>query len=101
MDKNASFPGGDESLVNYLAKTVRYPKQAIDSGIQGTVYLVFVINQDSTVSDVRTLNTQIGYGIEEEALRAIKSTSGMWYPAVSRDRLVRMRYRVPIKFRIY
>jgi|GEM_PF-1848818 len=92
----ADFPGGDSGLLQYIIHNVIYPQEALDAG--GTVYVMFVVNRDSSVSDITTLGEDKGYGIDKEAMRVMRSTSGMWTPAKQGDKNVRMRLRVPIKF---
>lgn len=101
VSEMASFPGGDAGLQRFIADSITYPKEALDSNAQGSVNVMFVVNTDGTVSDMVLLGTKKGYGLEEEAMRVIQATSGMWSPAMQRDKAVRMRFRIPIKFQVF
>lgn len=95
----AEFIGGDTALVEFIDSALVYPQAAIHGGIEAAaVHISFVINEDSTISDVESLGTKKGYGLEQEAIRVILATSRMWTPAFTRDRPVPMRFRMPIDF---
>lgn len=101
VSNRAEFPGGDEGLNRFIAEHITYPKQALDTGAQGTVNLMFIVNKDGSVSDLTILGDKKGFGLDEEAMRVIKLTSGMWKPALQRDKAVRMRFRIPLKFQLF
>lgn len=101
VTKRALFGKGDSDLMNFIADNVKYPQEALDSNIQGTVFLDFVVEPDSTISTIKSIKKPYGYGLEEEAKRVLKLTDGLWSPAMMRDKNVRMRFRLPIKFSIY
>jgi protein TonB len=101
VEQKATFPGGDAGLQKYIANNVKYPPQALEQDAQGTVIVMFVVNSDASVSDTKTIGDEKNKYLEAEAKRVIKSTSGMWSPAMQKGKAVRMRYRVPIKFHIY
>lgn len=91
-----TFPGGDEARIRYLAENIRYPQMARESGIQGTVFVTFIVERDGTVTDVRVLRG-IGGGCDEEAVRVIKSMP-KWNPGKQRGRPVRVQFNMPIRF---
>ncbi|MBR9917898.1 energy transducer TonB [bacterium] len=91
----------DAGLSSYLSKNVSYPDTAMNSEVQGKVVVSFTINKDSSISDVKVVSNPIGFGLEEEAIRVIESTSGMWTPAIHRGAYVAVRYRIPIVFVLY
>lgn len=90
------FYGGDEARLNYLATNMHYPAEARENGIQGTVYITFVIETDGSITNIRLLNW-IGGGLAEEALRVVKEMP-KWKPAVQRGKAVRVQFNMPIKF---
>ena len=96
----ASFKGGLEALYSYLAKHTVYPPLALENDIQGDVIVMFVVTKQGHVQNVEVVSKKFGFGLEEEAIRVIKSTSGMWTPAVQDGVPVNMRYRIPIKFKL-
>jgi protein TonB len=91
-------PGGMEGWNKYLNKNLKYPTQARRMGIEGTVYVVFVVNTDGSIVDVDVLRG-IGGGCDEEALRVVKAAP-KWEPGKQRGRPVRVRMRLPIKFKL-
>ncbi len=99
--EKAEFKGGQEELYKYLGSNLEYPPVALEDSIAGTVILLFVVEKDGTIKEISVVSKKLGYGLEEEAIRVIKSTSGMWTAAKQRDKNVRMRYRLPVKFVIF
>ena len=89
-------PGGDAARMKFLQKNIKYPQMARESGIQGTVYVTFVVEPDGSVSDVRVLRG-IGGGCDEEAVRVIKAMP-KWIPGKQRGKPVRVQFNMPIKF---
>ena len=100
VSEKASFPGGELALRKFLAENVTYPQMAMENDMQGTVTVMFVIDKKGRVTDVKTLGGKKGFGLEQEAIRVIKKTSGMWSPAKQRDKSVNMRFRMPVKFQL-
>ncbi len=92
------FPGGEAALQKYIASHVQYPEVARDNGLQGKVYIQFVINKRGEVE-----NASIARGIDavldKEALRVIQSLP-KWKPGVQRGKPVRVSYTVPINFKL-
>ncbi len=98
VEKNASYPGGDAARIMYLKNNIRYPTLAIESGIQGVVYVTFVVEKDGSITHVK-LNRGIGGGCDEEALRVVKNMP-KWNPGEQRTLPVRVQMNIPIKFRL-
>ncbi len=90
------YPGGDQARLAYLRDNIKYPKKAREQGIQGTVYLTFVVEKDGNVSSVKVLRG-IGGGCDEESVRVV-SNMPKWKPGTQRGRQVRVQYSMPIKF---
>ena len=91
-----SFPGGDETRIHFLQNNIIYPQLAKESGIQGTVYLTFVVDKDGSISDVYILKG-IGGGCDEEAVRIVKQMP-KWKPAYQNGKPVRVLFHMPIRF---
>lgn len=91
-----SFPGGDAAMLAYLGKNIKYPTLAKESGIQGTVYVTFVVEKDGSVSNVKVLRG-IGGGCDEEAIRVVKSMP-RWTPGKQRGKPVKVQYNLPCRF---
>jgi protein TonB len=98
VENSPEFPGGMQAWNEYLRKNLKYPTQARRMGIEGTVYVVFVVNTDGSVQDVELLRG-IGGGCDEEALRVV-SGAPKWSPGKQRGRPVRVRMRLPIRFKL-
>ena len=90
------FPGGDLALRKFIAKSIGYPKLAIENGIQGKVYVTFVVTTNGTIA-----NTKIARGVnpvlDKEALRVVNSLP-RWKPGYQRGKAVNVSYTVPINF---
>lgn len=91
-----SFPGGDEARIRYLQNNIKYPQMARESGIQGTVYVTFVVEPNGSVTNVKILRG-IGGGCDEEAIRVIQNMP-KWIPGKQRGKPVRVQFNMPIKF---
>ncbi len=93
-----SFRGGEQKLFEFIGKNVVYPQEAIDAGIEGKVFVEFYIEKDGTVCDAKVLRG-IGYGCDEEALRVI-GLMPKWSPGKQRGKAVRVRYTLPVNFKL-
>ncbi len=98
VEEMPSYPGGDKALMEYIAKNIKYPQIARESGIQGRVFVGFVVEPDGHVSNVKLLRG-IGGGCDEEAMRVIKSMP-KWKPGKQRGKAVRVSYQIPVMFKL-
>lgn len=96
VEEQASYPGGEDARRAYLRDNIKYPEMAKESGIQGTVYLKFVVEKNGKISNVK-VQRGIGGGCDEEAVRVLKAMP-KWQPAKQRGRAVRVWFNMPIKF---
>ncbi len=96
VEKMPSFPGGEAALRKYLSKNVKFPAIAQENGIQGRVYVEFVVNKDGKIVDVKILKG-VDRSLDEEALRVVRSMPP-WEPGEQRGKAVRVSYRIPINF---
>lgn len=92
------FPGGDVELLNYLNKNISYPIQSKKEGIQGSVYLQFVVTKNGTVENVKALRSP-GTDLSNEAIRVVKAMP-KWTPATYKNKPVSMRLTLPVKFKL-
>ncbi len=90
--------GGMQSFYQYINKNMKYPAQARRMGIEGKVFVQFVVDKDGTITDVQAVKG-IGAGCDEEAVRVIKSAP-KWNPGKQRGRAVRVRMVLPITFQL-
>jgi protein TonB len=69
VEEMPSFPGGEAKLFEYLSKNIKYPAIAKENGIQGKIYVNFVVDKDGKIKDVKIVRGGLGGGLEDEALR--------------------------------
>ena len=98
VEEMPQFPGGDAKLLEYVATHIKYPQIARETGIQGRVFVGFVVEPDGSVSNVKILRG-IGGGCDEEAVRVIKSLP-KWKPGKQRGKAVRVSYQIPVLFKL-
>ncbi len=96
VEEMPSFPGGDESRIKFLTENIKYPQMAKESGISGTVYVTFVVDEKGKVADVRVLRG-IGGGCDEEAVRVVKLMPP-WNSGKQSGKAVRVQFNMPIRF---
>jgi protein TonB len=96
VEEMPSFPGGEAALMKFLGNNIKYPAIAKDAGIQGTVFVTFVVDEDGNVKDVKVLRS-IGGGCDEEAIRVVQSMP-KWKPGKQRGKAVKVQYNLPIRF---
>jgi TonB family protein len=92
------FEGGMEAWNNFLKDNINYSERAKQNKVEGTVYLVFVINKEGKVENPEILRG-IGYGLDQEALK-VMSKSPDWIPGTQNGQAVNVRMRLPINFKI-
>lgn len=98
VEESPQFPGGEEGRVEYLQKNIIYPEKAEKNGIEGTVYVTFVVERDGSTSNVRILRG-IGGGCDEVALEAVRNMPD-WKPGKQKGRPVRVQFNMPLKFKL-
>lgn len=98
VEEMPSFPGGEEARTKYLAENINYPQQASENGIQGIVYVSFIIDSKGNVTNVKVLRG-IGGGCDEEAVRVVKAMP-QWHPAKQYGKPVRYLFNMPITFKL-
>jgi len=96
VDILPEFPGGVDAMNRFLVQNIRFPEEAARAGIQGTVFVAFVVERDGSISNVRVLRG-IGGGAEEEAVRVV-SMMPRWSPGTQDGRPVRVNISMPIRF---
>ena len=93
-----AFPGGQAELLKFLSAQVRYPKEAIEQGIQGRVIVKFIVEKDGSISNVEVLRG-VDPLLDKEAVRVVSSMP-IWRPGRYNGQNVRVRYNVPVNFRL-
>ena len=90
--------GGLSAFYKYLSKNLQYPAQARRMGIEGRVFMVFVVEKDGSLTDIQVLKG-IGAGCDEESVRVLKDAP-KWKPGKQRGNPVRVRFTFPIVFKL-
>lgn len=90
--------GGMKAFYAYVGKNMKYPAQARRMGIEGKVYITFVVGKDGALTDIKVLKG-IGAGCDQEAIRVL-SGAPKWKPGKQRGRPVRVRMQLPIIFKL-
>ena len=93
-----TFPGGDAALMKYLAENVKYPALAIKAQEQGRVVVSFTVEKDGAISDVKVARS-VTPSLDAEAVRVVKAMP-KWTPGKQDGQLVRVRYNVPVSFKL-
>jgi len=96
VEEMPEFPGGDLELRKYIANSVKYPVIAQENGIQGRVYVQFVVGTDGAVSQVKVARG-VDPNLDKEAIRVVQSMP-KWKPGKQRGKAVKVSYTVPINF---
>ena len=93
-----TFPGGDAALMKYLSENVKYPALAIKAQEQGRVVVSFTVEKDGAISDVKVARS-VTPSLDAEAVRVVKAMP-KWTPGKQGGQLVRVRYNVPVSFKL-
>ena len=98
VEQMPSFPGGDAALMKFLSEHIKYPVVAEENGIQGRVVATFVVERDGSISDVKVIKS-VDPSLDKEAIRVLKSRP-KWIPGKQNGSAVRVKYTVPVTFRL-
>ncbi len=98
VEEQPTPEGGMQAFYDYLGKKIRYPEQARRMGVEGRVFVEFVVGKDGGLTDVKVVKG-IGAGCDEEAVRVVKGAP-KWKPGKQRGRSVRVKMTVPVYFRL-
>ena len=98
VEENAQFPGGDEACMKWLAEHLKYPSICQEQGVQGRVFLKFVVNRDGSIVDVEIVRSP-DPNLSKEAERVVKMMP-KWKPARQGNKTVRARFNLPVNFRL-
>lgn len=98
VEQQPDYPGGMTALRDFLSKNLNYPRAAASAGVAGNVFISFVINTDGSLTDIQVLKG-IGFGCDEEAVRVMQKMP-RWKPGKQSGRTVRVKFNLPISFRL-
>lgn len=100
LDRMPLFVAGDSNVYKYVLKQIDYPAVAKDNGIEGRVYVQFIIDESGSVLTPRIVgNRRLGGGLEEEAIRVVANMP-KWKPAIYKKTPTRVVYLLPVTFRL-
>lgn len=92
------FPGGQIAMLQYIMKNMKYPEQAMKEGIQGRVAVRFIVEKDGSISDVKPI-LSVHPLLNKEAVRVVESMP-KWTPGKQNGKPVRVRFNVPVMFKL-
>ena len=92
------FPGGKEALMKFISENVKYPKEAEEKGLQGRVVVRYVIEKDGSISEVEIAKSVNEY-LDAEAIRVVNAMP-KWIPGKQKGEPVRVKFTIPITFRL-
>ena len=98
VEEIPTYQGGESALFGFLASNVHYPQVAINYGVQGIVYVAFVVEKDGSLSNFRAV-TKLGAGCDDEAVR-VSSMMKKWNPGRQNGKCVRVEVVLPVKFQL-
>lgn len=98
VQEQPDFPGGMGQMYKYLQNNTKYPDMEFDAGIQGKVYVEFVVAADGSVNNVRVVRG-VSPGLDKEALRAVRSMP-KWTPGKMNGKPVKVRFTIPVDFKL-
>lgn len=98
VEQMPQFPGGQGALFEYLSKQIKYPVIAEENGVQGRVIVTFVVERDGSITDVKVVKS-VDPSLDKEAQRVVKGMP-RWIPGKQNGSAVRVKYTVPVTFRL-
>ena len=98
VEQMPSFPGGQAALIQWLSSNMKYPTIAAENGVQGRVIVQFVVEKDGSVTDVHVAKS-VDPSLDKEAARVVKAMP-KWIPGKQNGSAVRVKYTVPVTFKL-
>ena len=98
VEQMPQFPGGDAALFEYLSTHIKYPTIAEENGVQGRVIVTFVVERDGSITDVKVVKS-VDPSLDKEASRVVQGMP-KWIPGKQNGDPVRVKYTVPVTFRL-
>lgn len=98
VEENPEFPGGNSAMMKFLSDNIKYPVIAQENGISGRVITTFVVERDGSITDVQVVRG-VDPSLDREAIRVIQ-TMPKWKPGKQRGSTVRVRFTLPVVFRL-
>lgn len=98
VEYNAEFPGGIDAMMKFIQDNIKYPEQALKDSVSGIVMLIFVVEKDGSIDDIKVY-VSVGSGCDEEAVRIVKMMP-KWTPAKDKGKAVRQIFCLPVNFQL-
>ena len=98
VEQMPSFPGGPSALMEWFSNNVKYPVVAQENGVQGRVVVSFVVERDGSITDVKVVRG-VDPSLDREASRVVRAMP-RWIPGKQNGSAVRVKYNVPVAFRL-
>lgn len=98
VDVLPEFPGGEKAMMQWIAQNIQYPKEAIDAKIEGSVIVSFFVEKDGSISNAEVIKS-VHESLDKEALRVVNAMP-KWKPGMEKGEAVRVKYTVPVTFRL-
>ena len=98
VEQMPDFPGGQGALLKWISDNIRYPSIAEENGIQGRVICTFVVERDGSITDVKVVKS-VDPSLDKEAVRVLKKMP-KWNPGMQNGSAVRVKFTVPVTFRL-
>lgn len=95
-EKFAEYPGGSSAMKKFLAENIIYPNEEMERGVQGKVFVQFIVEKDGSITEIEVLKG-VSKLLDKETIRVI-STMPKWTPAIHKKEYVRSHVRMPISF---
>ena len=98
VEQPPHFPGGSQAMMDYLSKNVKYPKVAEQLAIQGRVIMAFVVEEDGSITNVKVVRG-VHPSLDKEAIRVVEAMP-KWIPGKQNGQYVRVKYNLPVTFKL-
>ena len=98
VEQMPQFPGGQSALFDYLSSHIKYPVVAEENGVQGRVIVTFVVERDGSITDTKVAKS-VDPSLDREAMRVVR-TMPNWIPGKQNGSAVRVKFTVPVTFRL-
>ena len=99
VEQQPEFPGGMQALMKFLRDNIQYPRISRENNSQGKTYVNFVVNTDGSIQDVEVMKSSGDVYLDKEAIRVVK-TMPKWNPGKQAGKAVRVRFTLPVSFRL-
>ncbi len=99
VEEMPEFEGGMNALLNFVSRNIVYPNRAREAGVEGVVYVSFVVDENAKVTDVK-IEKGIGAGCDEESVRVVSKIPNFKKAGKNQGHIVKVRYNIPIKYRL-